>query len=38
MIHTIDTLKEGEFLADFERAAILCKCAPDAISELDSLI
>lgn len=34
MIHAIDTLKEGEFLADYERVEILCKSAPDAINEL----
>jgi succinate dehydrogenase/fumarate reductase flavoprotein subunit len=33
-IHAIDTLKEGEFLADYERVEILCKSAPDAINEL----
>jgi succinate dehydrogenase/fumarate reductase flavoprotein subunit len=35
-IHAIDTLKEGEFLADYERVEILCKSAPDAINELVS--
>jgi succinate dehydrogenase/fumarate reductase flavoprotein subunit len=34
MIHAADTLKEGEFLADYERVEILCKSAPDAINEL----
>ncbi|HET6590215.1 MAG TPA: FAD-dependent oxidoreductase [Candidatus Nitrosocosmicus sp.] len=34
MIHAIDTLKEGEFLADYERVQTLCKSASDAISEL----
>jgi succinate dehydrogenase / fumarate reductase, flavoprotein subunit len=34
MIHAADTLKEGEFLADYERAEVLCKNAPDAINEL----
>src|SRR5919106_718179 len=34
MIHAADTLKEGEFLADYERVEILCKNAPDAINEL----
>src|SRR6188472_1817188 len=34
MIHAADTLKEGEFLADYERVKILCKSAPDAINEL----
>ena len=34
MIHAADTLREGEFLADYERVEILCKNAPDAINEL----
>ena len=34
MIHAADTLREGEFLADYERVEILCKNAPDAITEL----
>ena len=34
MIHAVDTLKEGEFLADYERVEILCKSAPDVINEL----
>ncbi|WP_458747357.1 FAD-binding protein [Candidatus Nitrosocosmicus sp. T] len=34
MIHAVDTLKEGEFLADHERVEILCKSAPDVINEL----
>jgi succinate dehydrogenase / fumarate reductase, flavoprotein subunit len=34
IIHAADTLKEGEFLADFERVEVLCKNAPDAITEL----
>ncbi|MBV9668845.1 MAG: FAD-binding protein, partial [Nitrososphaeraceae archaeon] len=33
-IHAADTLREGEFLADYERVEILCKNAPDAINEL----
>jgi succinate dehydrogenase flavoprotein subunit len=36
MIHAADTLREGEFLADYERVEILCKNAPDAINELVS--
>ena len=36
MIHASDTLREGEFLADYERVEILCKNAPDAINELVS--
>ena len=31
---TADTLKEGEFLADYERVEVLCKNAPDAVNEL----
>src|ERR687891_179087 len=34
MIHAADTLKEGEFLADYERVEALCKNAPDAVNEL----
>ena len=34
MIHAADTLREGEFLADFERVEVLCKNAPVAITEL----
>src|ERR687884_2332382 len=34
MIHAADTLREGEFLADYERVGILCKNAPRAINEL----
>src|SRR5919199_6130039 len=34
VIHAADTLREGEFLADYERVEILCKNAPAAISEL----
>src|SRR6188472_2770257 len=34
IIHAADTLREGEFLADYERVEILCKSAPDAINEL----
>jgi succinate dehydrogenase / fumarate reductase flavoprotein subunit len=34
MVHAADTLKEGEFLADYERVEVLCKNAPDAINEL----
>ena len=32
--HGADTLREGEFLADYERVETLCKNAPDAINEL----
>ncbi|HKG88029.1 MAG TPA: FAD-binding protein [Nitrososphaeraceae archaeon] len=34
MIHAADTLREGEFLADYERVELLCKNAPDAINDL----
>jgi succinate dehydrogenase / fumarate reductase, flavoprotein subunit len=34
IIHAADTLREGEFLADYERVEVLCKNAPDAITEL----
>src|ERR687890_584830 len=34
MMHAADTLREGEFLADYERVEVLCKNAPDVINEL----
>jgi succinate dehydrogenase/fumarate reductase flavoprotein subunit len=34
MVHAADTLREGGFLADYERVEILCKNAPDAVNEL----
>jgi succinate dehydrogenase/fumarate reductase flavoprotein subunit len=34
MIHAADTLREGEFLADYERVEVLCRSAPYAINEL----
>ena len=34
IIHAADTLREGEFLADYDRVEVLCKNAPDAINEL----
>jgi succinate dehydrogenase / fumarate reductase flavoprotein subunit len=34
MIHAVDTLREGEFIADYEKVEVLCKNAPDAIKEL----
>src|SRR5690242_9338188 len=34
MIHAADTLREAEFLADYEKVEVLCKSAPDAINEL----
>ena len=33
-IHAADTLREGEFLADYERVEVLCKNAPDSVNEL----
>ena len=34
MIHAVDTLREGEFLADYQRVEVLCKNAPDSVKEL----
>src|SRR5918997_1716429 len=34
MMHASDTLREGEFIADYEKVEVLCKHAPDAIKEL----
>ncbi|MRN40284.1 MAG: FAD-binding protein [Nitrosopumilales archaeon] len=34
MIHAADTLREGEFLADYNKVEVLCKNAPEAINEL----
>jgi succinate dehydrogenase / fumarate reductase, flavoprotein subunit len=34
MVHAADTLREGEFLADYEKVEVLCKNAPDALNEL----
>ena len=34
MIHAADTLREGEFIADYERVELLCKRAPEAVNEL----
>jgi succinate dehydrogenase/fumarate reductase flavoprotein subunit len=34
MTHAADTLREGEFLADYKKVEILCKNAPDAVNEL----
>jgi succinate dehydrogenase / fumarate reductase, flavoprotein subunit len=34
MVHAADTLREGVFLADYERVEILCKNSPDAVNEL----
>ena len=36
IIRSADTLREGEFLADYERVELLCKNAPDSIHELVS--
>ena len=33
-IHAADTLREGEFLAEYERVELLCKNAPAAVNEL----
>jgi succinate dehydrogenase / fumarate reductase flavoprotein subunit len=34
MIHAADTLREGGFLADYEKVELLCKNGPDAVNEL----
>jgi len=34
IIHAADSLKEGEFIADYEKVEVLCKNARDAIKEL----
>ena len=34
MVHASDTLREGEFVADYEKVEVLCKSAPGAIMEL----
>jgi len=34
MVHASDTLREGEFIADYEKVEVLCKNAADAIMEL----
>jgi succinate dehydrogenase / fumarate reductase, flavoprotein subunit len=34
IIHAADTLREGEFLADYERVEMLCKNAANTINEL----
>ena len=34
IIHAADTLREGEFLADYQRVEVLCKNAPDSVNEL----
>jgi succinate dehydrogenase / fumarate reductase flavoprotein subunit len=34
IVHAADTLREGEFLADYKKVRILCQNAPHAINEL----
>jgi succinate dehydrogenase/fumarate reductase flavoprotein subunit len=34
MIHATDTLREGLFIGDYDKAEVLCKNAPDAVAEL----
>jgi succinate dehydrogenase / fumarate reductase flavoprotein subunit len=34
MIHAADTLREGLFLADYDKVEVLCKNAPGAVNEL----
>ena len=34
MIHAADTLREGVFIADYDKIEMLCKSAPDAVFEL----
>src|SRR5689334_1526372 len=34
MIHAADTLREGGFLADYERVEVLCKSAAESINDL----
>ena len=34
MIHAADTLREGGFLADYERVEVLCRSAPESINDL----
>jgi succinate dehydrogenase / fumarate reductase, flavoprotein subunit len=34
MIHAADTLREGLFIADYDKVEVLCKSAPDAVTEL----
>jgi succinate dehydrogenase / fumarate reductase, flavoprotein subunit len=34
MIHAVDTLREGEFIADYQKVELLCKGASDAVNEL----
>jgi hypothetical protein len=34
MIHAADTLREGLFIGDYSKTEVLCKSAPDAVTEL----
>jgi succinate dehydrogenase flavoprotein subunit len=34
MIHAADTLREGMFIGDYSKIEVLCKSAPDAVTEL----
>jgi succinate dehydrogenase / fumarate reductase flavoprotein subunit len=34
MIHAADTLREGLFIGDYDKVEVLCKSAPDAVTEL----
>jgi succinate dehydrogenase / fumarate reductase, flavoprotein subunit len=34
MIHAADTLREGLFIADYDKVEMLCRSAPDAVIEL----
>jgi succinate dehydrogenase / fumarate reductase, flavoprotein subunit len=34
MIHASDTLREGLFIGDYDKVEVLCKSAPDAVTEL----
>jgi len=34
LVHAVDTLREGGFIADYEKVQVLCKNAPAAIGEL----
>lgn len=34
MIHAADTLREGLFIGDYDKVMVLCKSAPDAVTEL----
>jgi succinate dehydrogenase flavoprotein subunit len=34
LVHASDTLREGEFIADYQKVELLCKNAPDSVMEL----